>query len=225
MIASLHTRSDQLISTLRTLEKSPRAAGDLERIFGDESLCLRNMDEAIQAIQEGRRLVEGAEAELRTLISRVERLEEVREEAEAVREVASILRALQPLLTKISPTQPTSLCSSSPDRTFSYLRSLAASLQQLAADPKLRLSSEQENEIARSGYILVTVTSFLEDLRDQARLFSSSCFAGKENTEENIRALGNIMASLAVMAETLGEDSAAQNIRRGERLAQSIVVS
>ena len=224
MIASLHTRSDQLISTLRTLEKSPRAAGDLERIFGDESLCLRNMDEAIQAIQEGRRLVEGAEVELRTLISRVERLEEVREEAEAVREVASILRALQPLLTKISPTQPTSLCSS-PDRTFSYLRSLAASLQQLAADPKLRLSSEQENEIARSGYILVTVTSFLEDLRDQARLFSSSCYAGKENTEENIRALGNIMASLAVMAETLGEDSAAQNIRRGERLAQSIVVS
>ena len=42
MLASLSTKSDQLVATLRTLEKSPRAAGDLERIFGDESLCLRN---------------------------------------------------------------------------------------------------------------------------------------------------------------------------------------
>ena len=47
-----------------------------------------------------------------------------------------------------------------------FPRSLAAALQQLAADPKLRLSSQQENQIARSGYILVAVTSFLGDLRD-----------------------------------------------------------
>ena len=58
-----------------------------------------------------------------------------------------------------------------------FPRSLAAALQQLAADPKLRLSSQQENQIARSGYILVAVTSFLGDLRDQARLFTSLCLA------------------------------------------------
>ena len=228
MIASLHTRSAQLVSTLRTLEKSPRAAGDLERIFSDESLCLSNMEEAILAIQEGTRLVEDAEGELRTLISRVERLETVRDEVEAVREVASILRALEPLLAKISPADPpttSQLCSSSPDATLSYLRSLAAALQHLAADPKLRLSSEQENEIARSGYILVALTSFLADLRNQARLFNNLCLSDQENTGGNIGALANIIGSLADLAESLGEDSAAQQIRRGERLAQNIVVS
>ena len=39
---------------------------------------LRNMDEAIEAIQEGTRLVEAAQGEMRTLLSRVERLEAVR---------------------------------------------------------------------------------------------------------------------------------------------------
>ena len=196
----------------------------MERIFSDESLCLSNMEEAIQAIQEGTRLVEGAEGELRTLISRVKRLEMVRDEVEAVREVASVLRALDPLLAKLSPatSQP---CSSSPDGTLSYLRSLAASLQQLAANPKLRLSSEQENEIARSGYILVAVTSFLADLRNQARLFNNLCLPDQENTGGNIGALANIIGSLADLAESLGDDSAAQQIRRGERLAQDIVVS
>ena len=47
----------------------------------------------------------------------------------------------------------------------------------------------------------------------------------QENTGRNIRALGSIIGSLADLAETLGEDSAAQQIRRGERLAQSIGVS
>ena len=42
LMASLHSNSAQLVSTLRRLEKSPRAAGELERIFGDESLCLRS---------------------------------------------------------------------------------------------------------------------------------------------------------------------------------------
>ena len=132
MLASLHTRSDQLIATLRTLEKNPRAAKDLEKIFNDEDLCLSNMEEAIQAIQEGVRLVETSEEDLRTLITRVERLEAVRDEAEAVRAVASILRALDPLLAKISAANTSQLCSSSPDPAFSYLRSLAASLQHLA---------------------------------------------------------------------------------------------
>ena len=87
------------------------------------------------------------------------------------------------------------------------------------------MSSEQEVEIARSGFILVTVTSFLEDLRDQAGLFHNLCLADQENTGRNIGALANIIGKLAVMAETLGNSGAAKQIRRGERLAQNIVVS
>ena len=79
-------------------------------------MLLRNMEEAIQAIQEGTRLVAAAEGDLRTLVREVERLETVKDEVETVRAVASILRALEPLLTRLSPTDlsTSQLCSSSP---------------------------------------------------------------------------------------------------------------
>ena len=186
---------------------------------------LRNMDEAIEAIQEGTRLVEAAQGELRTLLSRVERLEAVRAgylQNIFIKNIFKIFsgerrggcceggglcpqgspappgqdlpgRPHQPALLLLArpdprlPPQVSSHWSSSHITALSLVqsfrvmkyfpRSLAAALQQLAADPKLRLSSEEENQIARSGYILVAVTSFLGDLRDQARLFTSLCLA------------------------------------------------
>ena len=81
-----------------------------------DNLAVRNMEEAIQAIQEGTRLVATAEGDLRTLVMEVERLETVKDEVETVRAVASILRALEPLLTRLSPTDlsTSQLCASSP---------------------------------------------------------------------------------------------------------------
>merc|ERR1712241_1425566 len=97
----------------------PTVSQTIERIFGDESVCLTNIEELIQATEEGTNLIELAEEDIKILNSRVENMLELGEqgdEAEVVREVASILRALDPLISKLVPANSnTKSCAANPD--------------------------------------------------------------------------------------------------------------
>lgn len=221
--SDIRSLSRELVSTLRKLGNEPRAARAIEKLFSDNnSVCLRSLDEAIEAIQEGTRLVEAAEGDIRTLNSRVESLMGLRDEAEVVREVASILRALQPLLTKISPTNPTSkICRVSTDRTLAYLRSLAVLLHQLSEEAQQ--DPEERALLARAASTVSAVTAFLGQLRLQVREFQSLCQPDRESIQASIRALGNIIASLADMTAVVGNHRAAEDIRKGNLVTEKIM--
>jgi len=212
----------ELISTLRELENEPQAARTIEKLFSDKnSVCLRSLDEAIEAINQGTRLVEAAEGDIRTLNSRVETLMELRDEAEVVREVASILRALQPLLTKIAPNNPTSkICGASTDSTLDYLRSLAVLFHQLSEDTQ---DHQERTKLSQAATTVSAVTAFLGQLRLQVREFQSLCQPDRESTQASIRALGNIIASLADMTAVVGNHRAAEDIRKGNLVTEKIM--
>ena len=145
----------------------------------------------------------------------------LRDEVEVVREVAAIFRALQPLLTKISPANPSSkICSASSDRTEAYIRSLAVMLQEFSeiqVDPQVRGKFEE------SATILSAVTAFLHQLRSQTKEFENFCFSDKESSTRGIRAMGEVIGSLADMAAVLGNIRAAEEIRKGSGFTETMV--
>ena len=223
--SEIRAMAKELISSLRSLENDPRAARKITKLFSDKnSVCLRSLEEAIEAIQEGTKLVEAAEGDIRTLNSRVESLMGLRDEAEAVREVASILRALQPLLAKLAPSSSSrKLCAASPDSTLAYLRSLAVMLHQLSEE-----AGEEEGgraQLAGASSVVSAVVAFLGQLRLQARDFQSLCQPDRQSVTASLRALANIIASLADMTAVVGQHRAAEEVRKGQLVTERIVVS
>ena len=212
--------ADSLTSTLRSLAQDPSAAQIIKRVLGSNNVCLSNMEEAIQAIQEGTRLVEAAEGDLLALNKQVEALMGLRDEAEVVRKVASIFRTLQPLLRKVSPANPSSkICSTSTDRTDAYLRSLVVMLEEFSHQ-----FPQNRGVFAESATILSTVNSFLRQLKVQTKEFQNFCFPDKESSARGIRAMGQIISSLADMFAVLGNVNTSEEIRKGNRITETIVV-
>ena len=223
-IKQLRTQSDNLIDILTDLNNNPRASRTIDRVFDAKSNCLSNMEEAIQAIKEGTRLVEAADGDLQRLNSRVETLLDLTDEAEVVREVASILRVLQPLLTKISPANPSSkICSASPDRTEAYLNSLGLIMKEFSED--FQIGDGDRETFVEAASILHATNSFLRQLKTQTREFQNFCFPDKESSARGIRAMGEIITSLADLSASVGHVKAAEEIRRGNKIIDHIVVS
>ena len=116
-------------------------------------------------------------------------------------------------------------CSSSPQRTEAYLRSLAVTLHDLSYDPLLSSNLQVNNQLSRSVKILSTVSSFISRLRTLILEFENSCFNDKESIVLNMQALGRVIESLGDMFSTLGNSKAAKDIRKGTLITDKIVVS
>ena len=226
-LGRVRVMADSLIADLRSLNADPNSASIIRRIFKTKNnVCLRDMNEAITAIQEGARLVENASGDIRSLISKVENLMGERDEAKTVREVASIMRSLQPLLTKIAPSrQELKICKASPDQTSAYLRSLAVLLEEISNNPQLPLGPDTRAMMVYSGSLVSGVTTFINQLRANAMEFQSVCSANRQFGMRGITALGNIMVNLADMTSALAGVRTGEEIRKGKLIAERIVVS
>ena len=216
------SQTDSLVSTLRDLAQDPVASQAVNRVFNKDAVCLNNMEEAIQAIQEGSRLVEAAEGDLRTLNSRVESLMRLTGEAEVVREVASIFRALDSLLTKLEPANPT-ICSASSDSTAAYINSLAVMMNEFSEN--YQLDPQSRGMFKESAKVLAATNGFLRNLRSQTKEFQNFCFSDKESSTRGVRAMGKIITSLADLFSTIGNLEAAEEMRKGNVIIEKISVS
>ena len=212
--------ADILIAELRALDAEPSSASIIRDIFEkNNKICLRDMNDAILAIQEGTQLVEDASGDIQSLVEKVENMIGLKDETEIVREVASIMRSLQPLLTKISPDNPRGrICRSSSENTFDYLHSLAVLLEEFSNDPRLAVNSEMQKMLVYSGSVVAGVTSLLQDLDRSQRELQTSC------SGEAMSVLGKIMLSLADMVSTLGGISNGEVIRVGHKVTERIQV-
>ena len=217
--------SQTLVAALRAMSYNPSAVETFDKIFADESICLNNVEELIQATEEGTRLVELAEDDLLTLKSRVENmvaLGEGGDEAAVVREVASILRALDPLVKKIAPTTVT-VCNGSPDSVVSSLLSLSSVIQQLSEEPQVDYETRQT--FSQFSEVVGKVTSLVGQLRDQTKEFQNFCAGDKKSSSEAISALGDIIRNLAEMTSSFQSEQTAEQIQKGHDLTDNIAVS
>ena len=133
-----------LVANLRALNAHPNSARIIRKIFEkNNKQCLRDMNDALWAINEGAKLLENASGDIQSLVLKVQNMIGLKDEAEIVREVASIMRSLTPLLTKLTPGSPSNkVCRSNSDNTFDYLHSLAVILEEMSDNNQLALSPE-----------------------------------------------------------------------------------
>jgi len=220
-IQDLGLQTDSLISTLRNLDQDPKASQAIKRVFNKDTVCLNNMEEAIEAIQEGSRLVEAAEGDLRTLTSRVESLMELTGEAEVVRELATIFRALDSLLTKLAPAN-TTICSASFDSTTAYINSLAVMMNEFALQLQFELDPRSRGMFKESARVLAATNGFLRNLRSQNKEFQNFCLSDKESSTRGVRGMGKIITSLADLSATIGNLEAAEEMRKGNVIIEKI---
>lgn len=216
------TMSKTLVAALRAMSYNPSASETFEKIFADESICLNNVEELIQATEEGTRLVELAEGDLLTLKSRVENmiaLGEDGDEAAVVREVASILRALDPLVKKIAPTSLT-VCNGSPDSVVSSLLSLSSVIKKLSEEPAVNY--ETRKTFSQFSEVVSKVTSLVGQLRDQTQEFQNICAGDKESSSKAIKALGDIIKKIADMTSSFQSEQTAEQIEKGNKLTENI---
>ena len=219
------TMSQTLVGALRALSYNPGAVETFESIFADESICLNNIEELIQATEEGTRLVELAEGDLLTLKSRVESmiaLGEDGDEEAVVREIASILRALDPLVKKIEPNSIT-VCNGSPDSVVNSLLSLTSVIKQLSTEPQV--DAEVRETFSQFSDVVSKVTSLVGQLRDQTKEFQNFCAGDKESSAQAVTALGDIIRNLADMTSQFQNEQSAEHIQKGNELTEKIAVS
>ena len=218
--------AERLIADLRALNADPDSAKIIRRIFAkNNKQCLKDMNDAILAIQEGAVLLENASGDIQNLVWKVENMVGLRDEALVVREVASIMRSLRPLLTKISPSSPTSnVCRSTADSTFDYLHSLSVILEDLSDNSQLAVSPELNRMLVYSGSVVAGVTGFLQELSSKTQEFQNACTGDRLSGMRAISALGDIMLNLADMVSTLGGLANGEDIRDGKKVAERIAV-
>jgi len=212
--------ADTLISTLRGIAQDPSSPESqiIRDVFNRENICLNNIEEAVQAIKDGSRLVEASEGDLRTLSSRLESLTGLTDEAEVVREVASIFRALEPLITKISPAETSSkTCSSTPE---AYISSLSVIMQELSENSQVQTQARET--LSKSAPVLNSVTTFISQLRTKTKDFQNVCSTDKESSNRGISAMGEILGSLADMAARLGNTRVAEEISKRKGIPDQI---
>jgi len=214
------SNGQDLASLLRELAQDPRTSQTINKVFNKDAVCLNNIEEAIEAVAEGSRLMNSVQGDLETLTSRVENLGRLTGEAEVVREVASIFRVLDSFITKMAPANPT-LCSASSDSTAAYFNSLAVMMNEFSEDSQIDLQSR--GMFAETASVLSATSGFLRQLKTLTKEFPSLCFSDKESSTRGIRAMGKIISSLADLSATLGNLEAAEEIRKGNGITEKIV--
>lgn len=213
-----------LVANLRALNAHPNSARIIRKIFEkNNKQCLRDMNDALWAINEGAKLLENASGDIQSLVLKVQNMIGLKDEAEIVREVASIMRSLTPLLTKLTPESPSNkVCRSNSDSTFDYLHSLAVILEELSEDPQLAVHPELNRMLVYSGSVVAGVTGFLRKMRVKTEEFQDACTGDRLSGMRAVSALGDMMVSLADMVSTLGGLATGRDIREGRKIAERI---
>merc|ERR1711874_622824 len=189
------TMSKTLITALKTMSYNPAASQAIEQIFADESICLNNIEELIQAAEEGTQLVELAEPDLLAL------------------------RALDPLVKKIAPNSIT-VCNGSPDSVVSSLLSLTSVIKQLSVNPQV--NQETRQTFSQFSDVVSKVTSLVGRLRDQTNEFKNFCSGDKKSSADAVKALGDIIKDLTDMTSSFGTEESAEAIKKGNELTANI---
>ena len=92
-VQQTRTQANSLKTTLRSLASTPGADKIVNRVINDiNNVCLNNVEEAIEAVETGARIVENAAPEIKQLIQTVEAFEKLTDTPTVIREAANILR-------------------------------------------------------------------------------------------------------------------------------------
>ena len=225
IIGQTRNLAESVKTTLRSLAADPQSSVIVSRIINDQNnVCIRNLDDGLNAIEEATRLVEAAGNDINALISKVQSFSRQTNPSTVVREVAAILRILEPLVKNIAPAKPL-ICAATPDQALGSLRNLAVLVDELAYTHQLALTPEGRGQLKQSANVISAVTSFVTKLRAKFSRFQQICTGDRQYNIEAMGAVGDLMVDLADLFGSLGGVQKGEDIRRGREFVGKVVVS
>lgn len=223
IVEQTRRQTDSLAAVLRNLAKVPGAAKYIDRVL-EVSDCVDNLEDAIEAIEAGTKLVENAEPELLKLVKTVENIKTEKDIVSVVRIAADILRQLEVLIPKIAPETP-SICGTSPEATFAALRSVSVILEDVSKDLSLPLTLITRNDLKRSGTVVYAVTTFLKQLRTLFSDLKEACSPDKEYNLKAIAAIGDMLDNLSDLFGVVGGFTEAKEVKIRTEFTDNILAA
>jgi len=222
IIADTRVLSNQVQSTLKQLGSNPISADIINQIINDkDNVCLGSLEEGIEAIETGTKLVESAGDDINALNEKINSFAALKDPATVVRAIADVLRLTEPAVTKITPENPlTSVCSST---DFGSLRSFASVIDELSNSKKLALGFSVRAQLKESARIISAVTTFLNQLKPTFSKFTQICTPDRKYNIQAISATGDLMVNLADLFGTLGKIQQGEQIRKGKEFVNKVV--
>jgi len=216
------TQANSLKNTLRSLASTPGADKIVNRVINDNNnVCLNSLDEAIEAVETGTRIVENAGPEIKQLIQTVEAFEKITDTPTVIRESAKMLRLLEVLMPKLAPAN-VQVCKANNDQAAGSLRSLAVLVDELSSSNKITGLQTRE-ELKTSAKIISGATTFITKLNKSFTKFDKLCSSDKEYNVEAITSIGEMMSGLADLLGALGGISDAEDIRKQQDFTKRVV--
>merc|ERR1711892_432464 len=224
IVAMTRTQANSLKTTLRSLASNPDSSKIVNRVIFDiNNVCLNNIEEAIEAIESGTKIIENAGPEVKQLIKTVKAFQRLTDTPTVVKEAANILRLLDTLIPKLAPANP-QVCGASNAEAFGSLRSLAVLVDELASSTKITTLQSRE-DLKDSAKIISGVTTFLTNLNKSFTKFDKFCTSDKEYNIEAITAIGEMMTDLADLFAVLGGITDAEEIRKQGDFTKTVVAN
>merc|ERR1712106_948210 len=205
-------QADFLKQTLNELKSDSREGKYITRVI-EGSACLNSLDDAINAMEQSTKLVESAEKEILTLTDKARLMQTKTDTVALVKDAADILRLLEDLIPKIAPANP-EICGASSEETFDALRDIADMMVDISKDKNIQLTNKTNNDLEKSGRVIIGVTTFVTQLRGSFSQLKQSCSADKNYNIEAIKAIGETMDNLANLFGVLGGFGDAEEIRK-----------
>merc|ERR1712123_367687 len=219
IVQQARTQADALKKTLRSLARKPEAAPIFEKVFaGNNSDCINNMDQALEAIETSATLFENAGTEIKMLIQNVQELQAITDTPKAVRQTAKIIRLLDVLIPKLTPS---SICQTTSGDVLNSMNSLGALVNELSSKEDVYYTTHGRQTLKTSAKILSKVTKFLT--KESHFKFDHFCTKDKAYNKEFIGSVGNMMNDLADLYTGLGGVTAASELARQEIFTKKVV--
>jgi len=213
-------QTEELKATLRMLARNPTSAKYIDRVF-ESGDCIKDMEEAIAAIEQGTQLIENAEPQLKTLLDMTDKLSRKSNIIEITRASADIMRELETLLPKLAPKA--AQCGSTSATTFAALHNVAAVINDVSGDSSLDLPEIGKLQLKISSKVVTAVTNFLAKLKDTTEDLQNICTTDRKYNARAISTIGEMLEDLAELFFNLGDFNSAEKIKEKKPITDKIV--
>jgi len=221
-IEQTRAEAEVLKEHLWSIASNPENTEIINKVLAEKNTaCISSMEDAINAVEAGTKLVQNAGAELKQLVEAVQLFNNTVKPAVAVKESATILHLLDVLLPKITPAVQ-SYCGDADQ--FASFSGLVVLLDELASkDDDLYFSLHKTQNLKSSVKIVSHVINFLKQTKTSFSKFDRLCTMDKDYNLAVIHTIASLMTDLADLYTNLGGLTAAAEINKNENFINKAV--
>jgi len=214
-------QANNLKSTLKKLSSHGKASRYMKRIFASGE-CIHSVDEAIDAIESGTKIIEDSEPGLRSLIRTMNSIKNPSDIVQVTSTSAELLRQMEILMPRLTPSK-LDICGSSFDATFETMKSVGDILNVISEDQTLGISKLTRLQMKQSRVIVDSVNTFLAELNIIFKDLKTQCSSHQGYNVKSLKAIGKMLEKLGELFMDLGEIDTAKDIQEGASFTQKVV--